>query len=271
MIYSTPFKFRAPTPRTAMAQAFAGSSQHTHSQYRLTLAPYAKASISFWLNWTTFADDDRLAVEYSSNYNRNAGTFIIDPNSSAPDRGRFDVGVNTTGSPPAQTVAGFARPKAGVWNHIVATFDLSQTGAAQIPAVYVNGRAQSLTYRATAGVASNFTNHTLYLMSRAGSSLFGAGAMSDLAIFRDPLSIAQVAGRANGVDPRLVATGPLDLLYYWTMSVLRPEPNWGWNTNALIPATTAAAVGPWQVIARIRQPLLMPEMIGKAAIIAGTR
>ena len=77
MIYSTPFKFRAPTPRTAMAQAFNGSSEYAHSQYRLTLAPYAKASISFWLNWASFADDDRLAVEYSSNYNRYAGTFIV--------------------------------------------------------------------------------------------------------------------------------------------------------------------------------------------------
>jgi Concanavalin A-like lectin/glucanases superfamily len=265
MIYSTPFKYRGPTPRTAMAQSFNGSSQYTRSQYILTLAPYAKLTISFWLNWTKFDDDDQLAAEYSANYNSNRGSFIFNPNSSLLDGGNFDVGVDTTGSLPVQTVAGFTRPAAGVWNHILALFDLSQRGSAQIPAVYVNGVSQSLTYGATEGVATNFSNQTLYLMARAGSSLFGAGAMSDFAIFRNLLSIDQVRALASGTDPRLIATGALDLLYYWTMSVLHPEPNWGWNTNALVASTTAAVAGASRVIVKGRQPLLMTELIGEAA------
>jgi Concanavalin A-like lectin/glucanases superfamily len=271
VIYSTPFKFRAPTPRTAMAQSFDGKRQFGRSQYILTLKVYARLTVSFWLNWTGYSDDGRLAAEYSANYNWHGGTFFFDPNSSLLGRGHFGVGVNTRSWWPARTVAGFVRPAARVWNHILAQFDLTQAGAAQIPAVYVNGVSQTLTYAATAGVPTHFSNQALYLMTRGGTDLFGAGAMSDFAIFRDLLSGAQAVALANGTDPRLIATGATDLLYYWTLSVLRPEPNWGWNTNALLTATDAAVPAPSQVLAKNRRPLLTAEVAGTAMSAVGSR
>ena len=57
------------------------------------------ATLSFWMKWTTNANDDDLAFEYTPNYNSNAGGFIADWNSSGYGGGRFEAGTGKGNSP----------------------------------------------------------------------------------------------------------------------------------------------------------------------------
>ena len=58
----------------------------------IDLSAYSKLTVSFWMYWNAFANDDALAMEYGANYSTNNG-FLIDPNSGAPLDGSIQVGV----------------------------------------------------------------------------------------------------------------------------------------------------------------------------------
>ena len=45
------------------------------------------------MKWTTNANDDDLAFEYTPNYNTNAGGFIADWNASSFGGGKFETGM----------------------------------------------------------------------------------------------------------------------------------------------------------------------------------
>ena len=36
-------------------------------------------TVEFWMNWNAFENDDKLAMEFTNNFNENAGGFLIDP------------------------------------------------------------------------------------------------------------------------------------------------------------------------------------------------
>jgi hypothetical protein len=179
-----------------MARSFNGSSDAI--TISANLAAYNRLTIAFWLNWTTFANNDALGFEYSPNYNGNNGGILCDPNASSPNSGTFIFGVNLGGV----TTGEFTRPSAGVWHQYVAILDGTQTGANQVSTVYVDGISQSLTHSLTSGTPNNFGNYSLYLMSRNASSLFGAGSMADFAIWGGAiLSPVEAVGLAHGMRP----------------------------------------------------------------------
>jgi len=144
----------------------------------LDLSAWNFLSLSFWLYWDSYANDDKLALEFTANYNTNNG-FIVDPNSGAPAAGNFQVGA---GGGSGGSSRSFARPSAAKWHHYAIVFDKSLAGSGSVSAAYVDGVSQSLTTTATAGSAANFPSSTLYVFSRNNASLFGAGRIANLVI-----------------------------------------------------------------------------------------
>ncbi len=155
----------------------------------LNLSGTNKLTIEFWLNWTTFANDDKLALEFTSNFNNTNGGFLINPNSSTSG-GRFEVAVGRNGT---RNNAYFTRPSAGAWHHYAIVLNTGTLSGSQVITIYVDGKAVSVTKGSSGILAGNFANSTLYFMSRGGSSLFGKGVFDELAIYDEALTATQIA------------------------------------------------------------------------------
>jgi hypothetical protein len=132
------------------------------------------ATISFWINWTTNADDDDLAFEYTNNYNGKNG-FIADWNAAG---GVFEMGW-TAGA--AYWTDSFTRPSTATW-HLI-HLAMSRVAANRFNKAYVDGSSQTLT-PVLHSVLSDlfFDNSSLYFMSRGTSSLNGAGSLDEVKV-----------------------------------------------------------------------------------------
>jgi hypothetical protein len=222
-----------------MARLFNGSSDSAH--VALDLSNTNIITISFWLYWNAFANNDALAMEYSSNFNTNPGGFLVDPNNSSPSPGTFTVGISGGG----ETVAVFTRPSAAVWHQYVLTINHALAGSSAIPNIYVDGVAQSLTYPFALSAPQNFGNFTLNFMSRATTSLFGAGRMADFALWQGVLlTQLEAQGLALGTRPYMVR--PASLRAYFPMDgIASPEPDMvGPFRNNLLLTGTSRVFGP---------------------------
>ncbi|MDD5522884.1 MAG: DUF2341 domain-containing protein [Kiritimatiellae bacterium] len=146
-----------------------------------SLAAYNKITVSFWLNWPNYINNDGLALEYTPNFNsspRNA--FVIGPNAaSGGSSGYVAVTMSRSG---AYNGGYFARPSAGVWHHYAVTLNRT-TGTALGTGVYIDGSPVRITQVLSSDMQSTFFNDKgLYVMSRNGTSLFGQGGMDELRI-----------------------------------------------------------------------------------------
>ncbi|MEZ5121290.1 MAG: LamG domain-containing protein [Solirubrobacterales bacterium] len=158
------------------------------AQADVDLSATNKVTVEFWLKWNAYANDDRLAVELTSNFNQNDGGFIVDPNDSS---GKFAVGLGRPGSTRNNVL--FNRPSAGSWHHYAFVLDTSAPAATQITP-YVDGAVVPYTKVNAGAGAGNFANATLNVMSRNAASLFGAGDLDELALYTTALSAATIAG-----------------------------------------------------------------------------
>jgi PKD repeat protein len=167
----------------------------------LNLSGGGKATIEFWLNWSAYDNEDDLALELTPNFNQNGGGFIVDPNAG---QGGFGVGIGIAES---RNNVFFARPSAGQWHHYAFVLDSGAPAAQQITP-YVDGQPIGYTKTADGTGAGNFANSTLYLMSRAGQTLFGHGTLDELAVYNRALSAAEIAEHdaSYGVNRRPHAT-----------------------------------------------------------------
>ncbi len=161
---------------------FNGSSGAAEAALNLTATH--KLTVEFWMKWSAFADNDSLAMEFTPNFNESPGGFLIDPNSSG---GNFGVGV---GEGETRNNAYFERPSAAAWHHYAFVIDTEASGANEITP-YIDGHAVSYS-KTESHNGGSFANSTLYWMSRDASSLFGGGAMQDLAIYDHALSSSEV-------------------------------------------------------------------------------
>jgi hypothetical protein len=164
----------------------------------LNLASTSQVTVEFWLKWNQYANNDALAMELTPNFNENAGGFIIDPN-SGEFGGTFGVGIGTDAN---RNSIFFARPSAGVWHHYAIVLDSTAAAGSEI-APYVDGQAVSFQQESSATAQGPFANSTLYLMSRAGSALFGNGALDELAIYNRTLSSTAVFAHYHSRDVNL--------------------------------------------------------------------
>jgi PKD repeat protein len=169
------------------ATRFDGTNDYASAP--LNLSGTRQLTVEFWLNWNSYANDDKLAFEFTPNFNNTNGGFLINPNSSTSG-GRFEVAVGRNGT---RNNAYFTRPSAGVWHHYAIVFNTSALLTSQYITVYVDGKAVSITKGSSGNGAGAFANSTLYFMSRGGSSLFGAGSLDEVAIYDNTLSATQIA------------------------------------------------------------------------------
>ncbi len=190
-------------PNTAVS--FQGAGDPTEGELGsfgslpMDLSGQSAVTVEFWLKWSTYGNDDALAMEFTPNYNSNAGGFIVDPD--APQfGGTFGVGL---GNNTSRNSIFFARPSAGVWHHYALVFDSTAPAASEVTP-YVDGQKVSFQQEGAGTGAGAFANSTLYLMSRAGTSLFGNGSLDELAVYGGALSASRVQEHFNdnGTDPR---------------------------------------------------------------------
>ena len=93
------------------------------------------------------------------------------------------------------------------WHHYAFVLDSSAAGGDQQITPYVDGQPVPYTKLDSGTGAGNFANSTLYMMSRAGQSLFGAGDLDEVAIYNRALSASTVAEHYSsyGTNRRPVA------------------------------------------------------------------
>jgi PKD repeat protein len=168
------------------AASFDGSSAAASAP--VDLSGSSQLTVEFWLNWAAYANNDRLAMELTPNFNENSGGFLVDPNAGELG-GKFGVGI---GRGESRNNVYFERPSAGTWHHYTFVFDTNAAGSEEI-VPYVDGQPIAYEKTASGTGAGNFANSTLYLMSRAAAGLFGQGTLDELAIYNRALSAAQVA------------------------------------------------------------------------------
>ncbi len=168
--YTTGVDERGLSGKSAGSSAFAS--------FPLNLSAYTKLTVSFWMYWNGYANDDDMAMEFGSPTFSNNG-FFIDPNSGSPENGLFQVAI---GGSAVTTSGSFVRPSAGVWHHYMLGLDRTQGSAAAIT-MYVDGQLQTYTHNPfSVDIPNNFANSTLYIFGRNNASLFGAGRMQNLLI-----------------------------------------------------------------------------------------
>src|SRR5207302_5739056 len=93
-------------------------------------------TLSFWMKWTTNANDDDLAFEYTPNYNSNAGGFIADWNASGLGGGKFETGMGKGGFTYWTDL--FVRPSVATWHLIHLVYNRS----GPTDKVYIDGALQ---------------------------------------------------------------------------------------------------------------------------------
>jgi hypothetical protein len=168
---------------TDTAARFDGTSNY--AQAPLNLSASQTLTVEFWLKWNTNGADDRLAMEFTPNFNSSSGGFLVDPNAG----GLFGIGIGISGS---RNNAFFPQPSAGVWHHYAIVLDATAPAATQITP-YVDGQPVAYSKGASGTGAGPFANSTLYFMSRAGAGLFGAGDLDEVAIYNQALSAQTIA------------------------------------------------------------------------------
>lgn len=152
-----------------------GSSAARASVF-LDLSAYDKLTVSFSMYWDSYADNDNLAMEFSS---ISTPGFTIDPNNSSPS-GTFSFLTRSAGSAVYKN-ARFVRPSGG-WHHYVFTFDRTASAGNLGLTLSIDGVRQSLTTVDSSALTGNFASATLHLLSRSGTSLRGVGKLSDIVI-----------------------------------------------------------------------------------------
>jgi YD repeat-containing protein len=176
---------------TSSAIRFNGTSDYARAN--LNLSATSKVTIEFWLRWNAFADDDDLAMEFTTSFNANTGGILVDPNAG---NGDFGVGIGSGGS---RNNVYFTRPAAG-WHHYVLVLDSTAPAATQITP-YVDGQPRSFYKTASGTGAGAFANSQLYLMSRAGAGLFGGGDLDEVSVYSAALDAATVSAHYAAGQP----------------------------------------------------------------------
>jgi hypothetical protein len=181
-----------------------------------TLAGTGVITGEFWLLHDSNAAD-QIALEFTDNYNSNAGGFLILLNSSG-DGGAHSIGYGTNTVPirVRGTIPQASAP-AGQWNHWLIVMTSGSPGSVT---AYINGQAVTVTMIET-GSGQNFSsNDVLNLMMRQPNVLPTAGDMDELALYTGSVSAARAlahynagigAGQSVSIDQVVRASEVLDV------------------------------------------------------------
>ena len=210
----------------------------------LDLSPRSALTLEFWLKWTGFADDDRLAFEFAA---PNQSFQVSDGFLIAPDSvfwpGSFEVSLGDDRGATYNTAL-FARPSAGEWHHYVLVLDRLAPPDRQITP-YVDGAPME--YAKPAGYArephaghERFGNGVLQLMSGFETPFFGAGLLDEVALYPGVLN-------------------PERMAFHYTLGSGRPGP--AQPAPAPAPVAQAPATGEWRTFTPGLIPLGQPELV----------
>jgi len=181
---------RAAVGQIGGALSYNGTSDG--SAAAVDLSGVNTVTLSFWVKWTSNANDDRLAFEYTANYNSNPGGFIADWNARAGGGGKFEVGMGKGDFTYWTDLVG--RPSAGAWHLVHLVFNRSGPSNK----LYLDGALQTLATGAhSASGLGNFSNSLLYFMSRAASALNGGGVLDEVRLSTVERPAAWVAAEYN--------------------------------------------------------------------------
>lgn len=193
----------------SFAISFNGTSQALNTAENVVYTSTAVASVSFWMKQSgAFNNSDELAGESSTNFNGVSGAFLLDPNAAS---GFFEANVSTSAG---AFVCQITRPaSATVWHLYTIVWNVFTNP--NTCAIYVDGSSVSTTLIAATGSAT-FTDHVMYLMSRAASSLWNGGSMAEFAIWKVALNSTDAANLWNGGSGALATTVQgSSLIRYW--------------------------------------------------------
>lgn len=146
-----------------------------------------------WVWWDSYANNDDLLGELTANINNPYdGAFNINPNSSSPS----GVAVFTTqdaASGLKYRAESIARWPAAEWVHIAAVFESRANSLQGEWTLYTNGVVATQTVRTTdKDQATDLRSDVFYLMSRGGTTLFGAGRLDDVGLWGSALDSATI-------------------------------------------------------------------------------
>jgi hypothetical protein len=139
-----------------------------------------------WVYWNAFANDDDFLWEHTTDYSVSAGRFVFDANESS---GFAFAAIRGSAQYRAEKIS---RWSAATWTHLAVVYDNSTTtGDVRF---YVNGTDTSSTISINnKGGTNTCATAAVYLFSRAGSALFGAGRIDDFRIYGGELSAGEIA------------------------------------------------------------------------------
>jgi alpha-L-arabinofuranosidase len=149
-------------------------------------------TLSMWVNrtYSSGGAGGTTLVEFSNNFNSNAGSFGFFPDEAA-DCGTpaMEIGINgNTG----YNIKCFAQPTSGVWHHLAVVFDMSQAATNEVN-LYVDGVLQTaLSQTHSSNNTAAFGNFPLYLFSRGGTTSFSGGQMDDFQLYSRSLSATEI-------------------------------------------------------------------------------
>lgn len=153
-----------------------------------------KLVVSAWLYINSYPVADHLTWEFTSNFGSTNGSFMNDPDSTrVAGKAEVDLKGDTISS------SMWSQPSAAAWHQWDCVYDMTLASAEV--SLYVDGAASVVSSRPNDNnnTGQFFANDTLYLMSRASSSLRTAGRIQWLSIWTSR-SAAEVTTHYNQIS-----------------------------------------------------------------------
>lgn len=189
---------KTTTSPIGSALLFDGSSDFASGAIDLT--PFDKLTLEV-IRYVDSYSGVSVGWEVHNNFNNQEGTFgnFLD-NSSGADAAY----VHGTGG---YNGGGYPSPSAAAWHHTLIQYNYNST-TVQIPLVAIDGIPQTVTQDNFNNHMGNFVSDTLSLMSRGGSSLFGAGRLAAFRIWGGVLKSADwaISSSNNELSPATYQT-----------------------------------------------------------------
>ena len=166
-----------------------GTNQYAASS-AVNLSATKAVTWSAWVN-RTYGNSAAVLIENSNNFNASTTGFGFFPDDSG-DCGLPNTMMTGVNGNVGYTLNCYTQPTSGVWHHLAAIYDKSQTGT-KVISLYIDGVLQTPVRQLNTATNTNgFGSNPVYLFPRGGSSNFGAGKIDDVRIYSTVLTAAQI-------------------------------------------------------------------------------
>lgn len=171
-----------------LGQAISANGTNQYVSFpAIDLSTTSAATVAMWVNRTYSTAGGHVLLEDTTNFNNSTSGFGVGPDDDTCRgvmvalRGNNGYAANC-----------YAQPTSGVWHHLVAVYDKTQSGSNE-SSFYIDGVLQRATRNyLTTNNTNTLGKSPLYLFSRAGTSMFCSGMVDDLRIYNRALTAAEV-------------------------------------------------------------------------------